>query len=168
LEANQLHAGIVSVRARLPAGLEIAHHFEDDFVLVAPPDAPLAEKTATLREILSATAPRDWVLLDERSTTGRLLRRWLSAQGAEVRPVMEADTFDLIINLVTLGLGWSLVPKRALPLYPRARALRRVTLKPKLSRELAIVVRKDRARPEHVRWFVESILFGGDAASGSR
>ena len=38
-------------------------------------------------------------------------------QGCRVQPTMQLDNFDLIINLVALGMGISFVPIRALALY---------------------------------------------------
>jgi DNA-binding transcriptional LysR family regulator len=73
---------------------------------------------------------------------------------------MEADTFDLIVNLVTMGMGLSIVPYRALPIFPKTRAIQRIALKPRFSREVVVVVRKDRKPPEHLTQFIDCILFG--------
>jgi DNA-binding transcriptional LysR family regulator len=43
-----------------------------------------------------------------------------------VEPSLELDSYDLIINLVALGIGVGFVPIRALALYGRKRAIRRV------------------------------------------
>ncbi len=101
----------------------------------------------------------EWLLLEERSNTGKLLRAWLAGRGSGIRPAIEADTFDLIVNLVSMGMGCSIVPHRALALYPKARAVRRAVLRPRLTRELVVVTRKDRRPPEHLAQFIDSILF---------
>lgn len=72
---------------------------------------------------------------------------------------MELDSFDLIINLVSQGMGVSLVPHRALPIYARSRPVLRIPAKRRLTRELVVVVRKDRQRPEELTRFVGSILY---------
>ena len=72
---------------------------------------------------------------------------------------MELDNFDLIINLVALGVGVSLVPQRALALYGRRRALVRLPWPKRFARELVVVVRRQRQTPEHIQRFVENILF---------
>ena len=72
---------------------------------------------------------------------------------------MQLDNFDLIINLVTLGMGVSLVPIRALALYNQRQKLCRVPLPQVFTRELVVVVRKHRKTPEHLEHFITNILF---------
>ena len=72
---------------------------------------------------------------------------------------MEVNNFDLIVNMVALGLGASIVPHRALALYLQRRRLQKVALRPKFSRELAVVTRKTNYPKPHVDQFVKSILF---------
>ncbi|HKS37914.1 MAG TPA: LysR family transcriptional regulator substrate-binding protein [Verrucomicrobiae bacterium] len=74
-------------------------------------------------------------------------------------PVMQLDSFDLIINLVALGMGISFVPIRALALYGRKRTLVRLRLPERFARDLVVVVRKHRKMPEHLTRFVENVLF---------
>jgi DNA-binding transcriptional LysR family regulator len=72
---------------------------------------------------------------------------------------MELDSFDMIVNLVSLGLGFSLVPHRVLPLYAQRRAVQRITINNNFERELAVVVRRNRVMPEPLRSFVGGVLF---------
>jgi DNA-binding transcriptional LysR family regulator len=87
------------------------------------------------------------------------VRRELSRQGITAEPGMTLDSFDLIINLVALGMGVGCVPIRSLALYARKRNLRRVAWPGRFTRELVVVVRRNRDIPEHVRQFIENILF---------
>ncbi len=72
---------------------------------------------------------------------------------------LELDSFDLIINLIALGLGVSFVPHRALPLYAGRRKVRRINTTLRFSRELVVVTSRELPAREHVRRFVECILF---------
>ena len=72
---------------------------------------------------------------------------------------MELDSFDLIINLVALGLGVGFVPHRALPLYARRRKVRQVATAPRFSRELVVVTSRELPRREPIQRIVECILF---------
>lgn len=72
---------------------------------------------------------------------------------------MQLDSFDLIINLVSLGMGISFVPIRALALYGNRRAVTRLKLPSRFARQLAVVVRKHGKIPSHVTTFVEHVLF---------
>ena len=72
---------------------------------------------------------------------------------------MHADDFDFIVNLVSLGLGVSIVPHRVLALHPNRRSAQRITTNPKFSRELIVVVRRQQPLPDSLAGFVENILF---------
>ena len=52
-----------------------------------------------------------------------------------------------------------LVPHRVLALYGSRRRVRRIALRPRFTRELAVVVRKNRQHPEPLATFLGSILF---------
>jgi DNA-binding transcriptional LysR family regulator len=102
---------------------------------------------------------QNWLLLDERATTGRRLRSWMTRQGWRTEPGMQLPGFDLIINLVALGMGVSFVPVRALALYGRKQTLRRLHWPDRFVRELVVVVRRNRKLPDHLAQFVENVLF---------
>jgi DNA-binding transcriptional LysR family regulator len=72
---------------------------------------------------------------------------------------MDADNFDLIVNLVSLGFGVSIVPHRVLALHPKSRPVLRITTETKFSRELIAVVRRQQEMPGVLKNFVENILF---------
>jgi DNA-binding transcriptional LysR family regulator len=63
------------------------------------------------------------------------------------------------VNLVSLGLGVSIVPHRVLALHPKSRPVQRITTQPKFTRELIVVVRRQTELPGAVKGFVENILF---------
>jgi DNA-binding transcriptional LysR family regulator len=161
LEANELDLGVLCPPPRLPQTLRVTHRFDDAFTLLAPkelaaafhalPKSPKA-RTAWL-------AQQQWLLLDERTNTGRKLRAWMNRQGLRVEPAMQLDGFDLIINLVALGMGISLVPIRALALYGRKHTLQRLPWRERFVRQLVVVVRRNRKTPEHVAQFVANVLF---------
>ncbi|HVY68864.1 MAG TPA: LysR family transcriptional regulator [Verrucomicrobiae bacterium] len=162
LEANELDVGLVTRPSTLPPGLRVTHHFADEFTLIVPPTLKLPKpgKSGTsLKSLRVAFANQRWLLIDREGYTGRQLHAWLRRQGWPLEPAMELDNFDTIVNLVSLGMGVSLVPHRVLPLYEKRRAVQRVMLCPKFSRELAVVTRRNRKLYEPLATFVESILF---------
>jgi DNA-binding transcriptional LysR family regulator len=97
--------------------------------------------------------------VDEHSNTGGQLRAWMRRSGLRVEPTMQLDNFDLIINLVALGMGVSFVPIRALALYNQRHKVVRVALPTKFTREVVVVVRKSRELPKHIERFIANILF---------
>ena len=161
LEAQTLDAGLLCPPPRLARVLQITHRLADEFALIAPPDFPLPAKpkTITPRGLEKLLGAQRWLSIDRESNTGKRLHHWLRQHGLRVEPAMELDSFDLIVNLVSLGMGVSLVPRRVLPLYTGRRVVKRIPLKPAFRRELVVVVRKNRELPEPLRQFVGNILF---------
>jgi DNA-binding transcriptional LysR family regulator len=102
---------------------------------------------------------QNWLLLDDRANTGRRLRAWMAREGCTVEPGMLLPGFDLIINLVALGMGVSFVPARALALYAGKRKLRRLRWPDRFERELVVVIRRHRKVPPHLTQFIENVLF---------
>jgi len=102
---------------------------------------------------------QNWLLIEERSNTGQQLRLWMRRQGWRVDPTMQLDNFDLIINLVSLGMGISFVPIRALALYNQRQKLFRVPTPTRFTRELVVIVRKHRKFPVHLEQFIANVLF---------
>ncbi|HEX7261024.1 MAG TPA: LysR substrate-binding domain-containing protein, partial [Luteolibacter sp.] len=72
---------------------------------------------------------------------------------------MELENFDLMIQLVSMGMGVAFVPRRSLSTFPRKRLVRMIAPPVKLFRELIVISPKHSKRPEHVTRFVKSILF---------
>ncbi|MDR3457921.1 MAG: LysR family transcriptional regulator [Verrucomicrobiae bacterium] len=159
--AQDLDVGLLCRPPRLPRGLQITHCFKDDFTFIAPPKFALSEKSnrTPVKELKHILAGQRWLMIQRESNTGRHLRLWLEEQDWEIEPAMELDSFDAIVNLVSLGLGVSIVPHRVLPLYDQRRAVKRIRSASRFSRELVVVVRKNRQQPAHLSGFVENILF---------
>ena len=160
LEANEQDLGVLCPPARLPKTLRVTHRFADAFTAITS-----AEHSDELKD-LSKTKTRvewlkkqNWLLIDERSNTGQQLRAWMKRQGWRIEPTMQLDNFDLIINLVSLGMGVSFVPIRALALYNQRQKLVRISLPARFTRELVVVLRKHRKLPAHLEQFIANVLF---------
>ena len=156
--ANGLDIGVLTAPMRLPQWIDVTHRFRDAFTLIAPVTslAPSATRGDDWKRWAAAQA---WLLIGDDTTTGQALREWVRQQGWVLTPGMELDSFDLIINLVALGMGVSFVPIRALALYGRRREVQRVKLDVRFERELVVVMRRQRKPPKHLTRFVENILF---------
>ena len=135
----------------------------DGFHLIAPKAHPMPKLdfkspawTLKLRQWIEA---QTWLLLSSKTTTGVQLRKWLRTQNLNITPSMEPDNFDLIVHLVALGLGVSIVPRRAVAAFPRRQLLQRVSLPEEFARELVVIVPRSRKSPAHVNDFVANILF---------
>lgn len=159
LEANELDLAVLSPPRRLPRTLAMTHRFDDAFTLIGPADKAAEFATLRPRDRKRWLHAQSWLLLDESTRSGEQLQAWMRKQGWSIEPAMQFDNFDLIINLVTLGMGLSFVPIRALALYPGKQNLQRIPLPNRFSRELAVVLRKHRVVPPHLDSFVSNILF---------
>ena len=161
LEANALDLGVLCPPRRLPRTLRVTHRFDDAFVLIGSAEAAASFATAAgTRETRSTWSQRqNWLLLDPQSNTGRQLQQWMTTQACRAEPGMQLDSFDLIINLVALGLGVSFVPTRAMALYSGKRSVHRLPWPERFSRELVVVVRRHRQLPAHLTQFIENVLF---------
>ena len=160
LEANELELGVLCPPKRIPSTLRVTHQFADAFTLLAPLEPAtkfhaLPKSPKARRDWISA---QNWLLIDQTSNTGQQLRTRMARQGWHVTPTMELDSFDLIINLVALGMGVSIVPIRALALYGRKKRMQRLKARERFVREL-VVVRRHGCMPEHLSRFVAKVLF---------
>jgi DNA-binding transcriptional LysR family regulator len=72
---------------------------------------------------------------------------------------IEADNFDFIVNLISLGLGVSLVPHRVLALHPKTRPVTRLRTEPRFSLELVVMVRREATHAPILSGFLENVLF---------
>jgi DNA-binding transcriptional LysR family regulator len=160
VESGELDAGIVSPPPRLPPTLEAAREFDDEFALIVPPRATAKAVQPLEVSKLSETIQRwQWLLITRQSITGKRLHAWLQEAGFRREPSVEADSFDFIVNLVSLGLGASLVPHRVLALHPGTRPVTRIRTQPRFNRQLAVIVRREAERPALISTFVGSVLF---------
>src|SRR6266481_2539233 len=145
LEAHEQDIGVLCPPGRLPKTLTVTHRFEDAFTLVVPTTlSSELQKITKTKTCLDWLKKQNWLLIEERSNTGQQLRSWMQRQGLRIEPMMQLDNFDLIINLVSLGMGISFVPVRALALYNQRRKLVRVPLPNRFTRELVVVIPKHR------------------------
>jgi DNA-binding transcriptional LysR family regulator len=159
LDANETDIGVLCPPVKLPDSVKVTHRFKDRFELIAP--AALASNAPTKRmdRLKHWLQQQAWLMIDAGTNTGQSLRRWMKRNSLIVTPVMELDSFDLIINLVASGYGIALVPRRALALYRRKESLVTLPQADHFEREVVVVTRKHRKLPPHVARFVENILF---------
>jgi DNA-binding transcriptional LysR family regulator len=161
LEANELDLGILCPPRNLPKTVSVTHRFSDAFTLIAPSHcvAEFQSIAKSRAARLAWLARQSWLLIEESTNTGRELRRWMGRTGLKIEPAMQLDNFDLIITLVSLGMGVSVVPMRALALHGRRKTLMRIRLPERFERELVVAIRRHRKRPKHLVEFIENILF---------
>lgn len=113
----------------------------DPFVLVAPPDHPLARRKSVRWSALGGQA---LVLLDHASGSRRLIDGALARHGAvcEVRQQLGHPT--TVFRMVEAGIGISVMPALAVP-PSGLRHLVAVPLVPQVQRDIMLIRRRNRA-----------------------
>ncbi len=149
LQANDLDLGVLSDRSGFPKELEVVHRFSDVFVAVGPPDIHSIEDWAGF----------PFIGLNSSSEIGKEINQWMISYAPATETAIEVDDFDLLVNLVSLGLGVGIVPMRTLAIYGKRKPVSRFKLAHSLERRVAIIARRDANRPEHISAFIEEILF---------
>jgi DNA-binding transcriptional LysR family regulator len=149
---REIDLGIVTSPSDHP-DLRTSHLFEEEIVLVTPPEHPLAGRTAPAEELEAAS------LILFRSGTGfrNYLDRSLAKSGLRVRVKMESDSAEAIKSFVEVGLGISFLPAAAVAPELEAGTLARAWVAglPELKRNTAAIYRADRYLSAPVRSFLE-------------
>jgi DNA-binding transcriptional LysR family regulator len=160
LESDEQDVGVLNPPSRLPSTLTATHRFDDVFTFIAPA-ALAAEYLArkTLHRRREWLAAQRWFLYEEQSRTGQQLRQWLRKNSLKLQTHGQFDNFDLIINLVSLGMGCSIVPARALALYPQKKSIQRLPYPSRFERQLVVLIRRRHKTPAHISTFISHILF---------
>ena len=161
LQEGRLDAGLLPVPSRLPKGLEATHRFQDDFTIISAANSRIASALMrpNSKRFRAQFKSERWLILDRHEETGDQLHRWLQANDLAGEPAMELDSFDVIVNLVALGMGISAVPQRILALYGNRKKVTRIAIRPRFTRELAVVIRKSVKPPQHLCDFIDCVLF---------
>src|SRR5579885_1637660 len=85
---------------------------------------------------------------------GDSIEQWATGAGVSRRPVVELDSVEAIKEIVGAGLGCGVVPKMAVTAAASRRRLVVRFLSPRLSRKLAIVMRRDKTLHRGLRELV--------------
>jgi LysR family transcriptional regulator, transcriptional activator of the cysJI operon len=118
--SGELDFGIVALPSRRPQ-LSVVPLFEDELVLVTPPDHPLAQSPR--RPSLRALDGEPFVAFDRDIPTRRFIDKLLRQHQTSVSIAMELDNIETIKRSVEAGLGISILPAPALENEVRAGTL---------------------------------------------
>jgi len=83
------------------------------------------------------------VLFEPGAQTRRVVDEWFARDGLVARPFMELGSTEAIREIAAAGLGCGILPAMAVP-AAAAQGLALQSLAPRLWRELAVVVRRDK------------------------
>ena len=137
LEANSLDIAIVALPAS-GRNFEIEPFYREELLAVAPAGSLMPEGGPDAAFMRERT-----LLLYEGGNTRRAIDGWLTAGERRTRPAMEFGSVEAIKELVAAGLGWSILPGLALK-RERGGLVTASSLKPRLMRDLGMVLRRDK------------------------
>lgn len=142
IEANNLDLGLVTLPPRnksLGRALEVTPLIEDGFVAISSRAHPLPDPvTPAVLMTMPLAIP------EPGGNTRSLIDGWFATAGLTPKPGMELDSVEAIKQLVGAGLGCSVLPGMAVATPEARRGLQVCALKPKLARQLALVLRRDK------------------------
>ncbi|WP_334162324.1 LysR substrate-binding domain-containing protein, partial [Achromobacter insolitus] len=154
LENNTLDIGLVTLPA--PGRMfQVTPVLEDEFVAIFPAGDPASIPAAATPQAL---AQLPLVLFEPGARTRRLVDDWFEQAGLAAKPVMELGSTEAMKEIVAAGLGCAILPRLAVTGAGRRKALELRSLAPRLSRSLAIVLRRDKPLSRGLRHLQESLL----------
>ena len=153
LEDNALDVGLVTLPVRGRA-LSITQVLDDEFVAIASSDAPLLPRRITP----AVLAARALVLYEPGAQTRRIVDQWCRRSRLSLKPVMELGSVEAIKELVGAGLGYcGVLPRMAVSNERKRKGLVVRSLTPRLSRKLALVLRRDKRLDRGLREVVSAL-----------
>lgn len=152
VELNALDLALVTLPVTSRA-LTVSKALRDGFVVVGAADAAPLPKAVRAQDL----ADLPLILFEPGANTRQLVESWLLAGDVRVRPAMELGSVEAIKEMVSAGLGCSILPEMALRDRDRKRLQVR-PLKPALARDLGIVMRQDKPLTRGMQLLVHAIL----------
>jgi DNA-binding transcriptional LysR family regulator len=156
--AREIDLGLVTSPIQEPA-LTIAPLFDEEIVLVAPPDHVLAQGLHTITELRE----QPLILFARGSGFREYLDRALAGAAVLPRVKMESDSVEAIKSFVEVGLGASFLPAGAVRTELETGTLVRARVQglPPLYRTTSVLYRTDRYLNAGARAFLGVLQPGG-------
>ena len=148
---GNLELGIVTLAPEPHERLTSIHVWRDDLVFMCAREHPLATSTATTIEELASHAA---ILPDMSTFTGRIVKRLFDDHGLPLRTGMSTNYLETIKMLVSIGLGWSVLPKTMLDDETVTLSVPGV----EISRNLGIIYHKHRTLSNAGKAFIDLLV----------
>jgi len=150
LEANALDLAVVALPAA-GRSLEVEPFHDDELLAVGPKRSVIPEGGPDADFMKDKT-----LLLYEGGNTRRVTNEWFATAGVRPEPAMEFGSVEAIKELIAAGLGWSILPDMALR-RDKSDLLVTSPLRPRLVRQLGIVLRRDKHLTKGLREIIKSL-----------
>lgn len=163
IAGNELDFGLVTLPMQTSAALDMLPVRSDPMMAVLPK----REKRAPRKVTPAFLAGHPLIFNEPQSRMHRLTLAWFAAAGVSPKPIVELGNSEAIKALVAAGLGAAVLPvERANDPLLAGRTILR-DLDPPLTRELALVKRRDK-RPSKAQAVVHDALLALRNSAGRR
>lgn len=152
VEENRIDLALVTLPAA-GRSLHVTPLLEDEMVAIFAPDQP--DLKASINAETLSSLPL--VVFEAGSSTRLLINQWFQHAGVRPKPVMELGSIEAIKEMVSAGLGYSIVPRIAVATAHHQRNLQIRSLTPPLSRSLSLVLRQDKPVNRALREVVDAL-----------
>lgn len=156
VERNSLDVAVVTLPA--PGRMFAVEKLLDDEIVAVFPSGIAPPR----RVSAAALAGLPVLLYESGGNARRVIDDWFARAGVALKPVMELGSIEAIKQLVAAGLGCGLLPRLAVA--DAAGAVTARPLSPRLYREIAIVLRRDKVPDRGLRELVRALGALKDAA----
>ena len=151
---NELDLGIVFLPMKHDE-LESIPLYKENLALAAPVDHPIAEQPFVTLDILKEVPS---ILLPSTYFMRQLINEKCRSFEFAPRPVMEMTTMESIINMVSKGVGVTILPKAYLD-YIDNKQIRMIPIQdPVLTTQISVVYRKNKYLCAASRVFMEQLI----------
>lgn len=155
LLAGDIDVGIVAYPTEM-SRVETRPFSSDDLAIVCPKDHPFAAKKSVALQELEG---QNFVQFTEETPTRRATDAHLADQGVTVNVRTECDNIEILKQMIEIGYGIALLPRKSLTPFDIDKGLRMVDLKDaKIERPLGILLLKNAPRFKAMRAFVNVLL----------
>lgn len=151
VETGELDIALVTMPVAVRRGLNVTRLMSDPLVALVP--EPMAPAATSLTAAQIARLPL--ILYERGGSTRAIIDAWFRRAGLTPTPIMQLDSIETIKTLVAGGLGASIMPQLALARPVRGAVIR--TLRPALSRQLAVVMRKGKQLDRGLRTLLHEL-----------
>jgi DNA-binding transcriptional LysR family regulator len=151
VETGELDIALVTLPVSGSRALSTIRLLSDPLVALLP--GSMARETQSISAAQLADLPL--ILYEEGGTTRAIIDEWFQRASVTPSPIMQLDSIETIKVLVSGGLGASVMPGLALASLPDGTVTRR--LRPAASRELGIVLRREKVLDRGLRLLIEAL-----------
>ncbi len=151
VELGELDVALVTLPVPNSRALSVTRLMTDPLMALLP--KAMASAAPTLSAAQIARLPL--ILYEAGGTTRAIIDTWFRRAGVTPSPIMQLDSIETIKVLVSGGLGASIMPSLALMSLPEDTVTKQ--LRPPITRQLGIVLRREKVLDRGLRLLLEAL-----------